>query len=215
MTTMLALLRHGETPWSRDKRVQGRTDVGLSEAGAAALAALTLPVDCRAMQVCTSPLRRCTETAAQLRLATPAIEPRLIEMAWGPWEGRRLADLRAEPGNAMAENEARGWDFMAPDGESPRMVWQRVRPWLAEVAAQRLPTLAITHRGVIRVIFAQATGWNMLGKPPAKLDWSALQLFTLDGCGSPSVQRLNLPLPPNAPGCPTLDSAALRGTEGG
>ncbi len=215
MTTMLAMLRHGETPWSRDKRVQGRTDVGLSENGAAALAALALPLDCRAMQVCTSPLRRCTETAAQLRLATPAIEPRLVEMAWGQWEGRRLADLRAEPGTAMAENEARGWDFMAPDGESPRMVWQRVRPWLAEVAAQRLPTLAVTHRGVIRVIFAQATGWNMLGKPPAKLDWSALQLFTLDDNGRPSVRRLNLPLTPIAPGRPWLDSSAPCSTEGG
>lgn len=212
MTTTLALLRHGETPWSRDKRVQGRTDIGLSEAGAAALAALALPVDCRAMRVCTSPLRRCTETAAQLRLATPAIEPRLIEMAWGRWEGRRLADLRAEPGTAMAENEARGWDFMAPGGESPRLVWQRVRPWLAEVAAQRLPTLAVTHRGVIRVIFAQATGWNMLGKPPARLDWSALQLFTLDGSGRPSVQRLNLILPAIGPGRPDADGPAVRST---
>lgn len=215
MTTLLALLRHGETPWSRDKRVQGHTDIGLSEAGAAALAALALPVDCRAMQVCTSPLRRCTETAVQLRLVTPTPEPRLIEMAWGQWEGRRLADLRAEQGTAMAENEARGWDFMAPGGESPRMVWQRVRPWLAERAAQRRPTLAVTHRGVIRAIFAQAMGWDMLGKPPARLDWSALQLFTLDGCGRPSVQRLNMPLLPRAPGQPATDSAALRGTEGG
>jgi broad specificity phosphatase PhoE len=83
---------------------------------------------------------------------------------------------------------------MAPGGESPRSVWQRVRPWLAELAARREPTLAITHRGVIRVIFAQATGWDMLGKPPAKLDWSAVHLFTLDALGRPAVQQLNLPL---------------------
>jgi probable phosphoglycerate mutase len=94
----------------------------------------------------------------------------------------------------MAENEARGWDFMAPGGESPRLVWRRVRPWLADLAARQVPTLAVTHRGVIRVIFAQALGWDMLGKPPAKLDWNALQLFTLDHSGLPAVQQLNLPL---------------------
>lgn len=194
MTTTLALLRHGETPWSRVKRLQGRTDVGLSETGAALLAAHMLPRECSALQVRTSPLARCTQTAAQLRLATPVIEPRLIEMGWGQWEGRTLLDLRSELGPEMAENEARGWDFMAPGGESPRQVWQRVRPWLAELAALRLSTLAVTHRGVMRVIFAQATGWDMLGKPPAKLDWNALQLFTLDERGLPAVQQLNLPL---------------------
>ena len=105
-----------------------------------------------------------------------------------------MVDLRAELGEAMAENEARGWDFMAPDGESPRQVWQRVRPWLRERALAGASTLAITHRGVMRVVFAQATGWDMLGKPPARLDWNALQLFTLDAHGMPRVQRLNLPL---------------------
>jgi probable phosphoglycerate mutase len=195
MTTTLALLRHAETPWNRIKRLQGRTDIGLSETGAAMMAAQMLPRECSALHVCTSPLARCTQTAAQLRLATPVIEPRLIEMGWGQWEGHSLSDLRSELGPEMAENEARGWDFMPPGGESPRLVWQRVWPWLAELAALRQSTLAVTHRGVIRVIFAQATGWDMLGKPPMKLDWSALQLFTLDERGLPAVQRLNLPLP--------------------
>jgi broad specificity phosphatase PhoE len=194
MTTLLAVLRHGETPWSRDKRVQGHTDIGLTDAGAAALAACGLPSVCQGMRVATSPLARCTETAARLRLQAPQVEPRLIEMSWGRWEGHRLADLRAELGAAMAENEARGWDFMAPEGESPRAVWQRVHPWLVELAARREPTLAITHRGVIRVIFAQACGWDMLGKPPAKLDWSAVHLFSLDAQGRPAVRQLNLPL---------------------
>lgn len=198
MTVTLALLRHGETPWSRDKRVQGRTDIGLTEAAAAALAASRLPSQCAGMQVFTSPLVRCVQTAAQLQL-DPVVDDRLAEMAWGEWEGRRLADLRRELGDTMSENEARGWDFMPPGGESPRRVWQRVQPCLASWAAQGRATLAITHRGVIRVIFAQATGWDMLGKPPARLDWSALQLFTLDTHGSPAMVQLNLPLVARAP----------------
>lgn len=193
MTITLALLRHAETPWSRDKRVQGRTDIGLTEPARAALARQALPGSIAGLPAFSSPLARCTQTAAQLRLA-PTVEPRLVEMAWGRWEGRRLAELRAELGDAMAENEARGWDFMAPDGESPRQVWQRVCPWLRERAEAGASTLAITHRGVIRVVFAQATGWDMLGKPPARLDWNTLQLFTLDAHGMPQLQQLNLPL---------------------
>lgn len=190
----LALLRHGETPWSRDKRVQGRTDIGLTDDAAQALAAARLPPQCDGMQVFTSPLARCVQTAARLGLTTAKVDTRLAEMSWGQWEGQRLADLRSELGDAMAENEARGWDFMPAGGESPRRVWQRVQPCLAAWAAQGQSTLAVTHRGVIRVIFAQATGWDMLGKPPAKLNWGALHLFTLDAHGVPAVLRLNQPL---------------------
>ena len=64
-----------------------------------------------------------------------------------------------------------------------------MRSWLAELP---VPTLAITHRGVIRAIYAQAAGWDLRGKPPAKLDWSAVQLFRLGADGAPSVERLNL-----------------------
>ena len=45
------------------------------------------------------------------------------------------------------------------------------------------PTAAVTHKGVIRAVLALATGWNMLGKPAYRLDWSAAQLFHLDPAG--------------------------------
>jgi probable phosphoglycerate mutase len=65
----------------------------------------------------------------------------------------------------------------------------RVKSWLAE---QREPTLAITHRGVIRAVLAAATGWDMLGKPPAKLDRAAMQLFEVDAQGKLRVRQLNV-----------------------
>jgi probable phosphoglycerate mutase len=186
---MLALLRHGDTPWSTDGRIQGRSDVPLSDAGRAAVRALGLPPECRAMRIVSSPLSRCVETAAILGAAHAGREPRLVEMSWGAWEGRRLAELRAELGRAMGENEARGWDFRPERGESPREVLERVRSWLAELDE---PTLAVTHRGVIRAVFASATGWDMLGKPPAKLDWNAVHLFRVGPGGTASVERLNV-----------------------
>ncbi len=190
----LALLRHAETVWSGEGRIQGSTDVPLSEAGCRALTGRALPAPCRGMRAVSSPLRRCRETAARLGLADIVLEPRIVEMHWGAWEGRTLAELRAELGETMRENEARGLDFTPDGGESPRQVLARVRGWLADIAAQGEPTLAVTHKGVIRVIMAQAYGWNMLGRAPIKLDWNALHLFRLDRQGAPSPVRMNIPL---------------------
>ena len=81
-----------------------------------------------------------------------------------------------------------------PGGESPRNVQARVRPLLAEIAASSTSTAAITHKGVIRAVFALATNWNMLGKPPHKLSWSAVHLFRVDRGGHPAIERLNIPL---------------------
>jgi probable phosphoglycerate mutase len=186
---MLAFVRHGDTPWSVEGRIQGRSDVPLSDSGRAAIRGLHLPKPCRGMRIVSSPLARCVETAALLGAPDAPRDPRLAEMSWGAWEGRRLAELRAELGRAMEENEARGWDFRPEQGESPREVLERVRSWLAELDE---PTLAVTHRGVIRAIFAAATGWDMLGKPPAKLDWSAVHLFRVGPGGTASVERLNV-----------------------
>jgi broad specificity phosphatase PhoE len=186
---ILALVRHGETPWSADGRIQGRSDVPLSDAGRAALRALELPARCHGMRIVSSPLARCVETAALLGAPQAQREPRLAEMSWGAWEGRRLAELRAELGAAMAENEARGWDFRPERGESPREVLERVRSWIAELAE---PTLAVTHRGVIRAIFAAAVGWDLRGKPPARLDWGAVHFFRVGPDGAARVERLNM-----------------------
>lgn len=192
--TLLAMLRHGETAWSASGRLQGRTDIGLSDAGREALSLRRLPATCRDLQAVSSPLVRCTETAACLGLQGLRIEPRLVEMSWGDWEGQTLSVLRAQGGDAMRDNEARGLDFQPPGGESPRQVGLRLQPWLQEIGASQRATLAVSHRGVVRVVFAQAMGWDMCGKPPAKLDWSCLQLFKIDAAGRPRVWLLNLPL---------------------
>jgi probable phosphoglycerate mutase len=186
---LLGLLRHAETAWTADGRIQGRLDVPLSAEGRAAVASFRLPERCRGMRVVTSPLSRCTETAALIGAANAPREPRLLEMDWGAWQGLVLADLRAELGDAMRENENRGWDFRPSEGESPREVFSRVRSWLRELSA---PTLAITHRGVIRAIYATAAGWDMRGPPPVKLDWRAVHLFRVDAVGTPQIEALNV-----------------------
>jgi probable phosphoglycerate mutase len=74
------------------------------------------------------------------------------------------------------------------------MVQARLMPLLARLAAEGLPTGAITHKGVLRAILALATGWDMLGEPPVKLMPAALHLFELDARGAPRLVRPNLAL---------------------
>jgi len=185
--TQLALLRHADTAWSREGRIQGRVDLPLLKN-----ISIYLPDACRGMRVVTSPLARCVQTAALIGAPDAPREPRISEMSWGDWEGESLTALRARLGDEMRANEARGLDFRPVNGESPREVTSRVKGWLQEIAAQGVPTLAVTHRGVIRAILADASGWDMRGKPPARLEWDAVHLFSLDREGRPSIERLNV-----------------------
>ena len=192
--TRLALIRHAATAYNEEHRMQGRRDIPLSAAGRAAAGRWRMPPCLAGADWLTSPLARARETARLLGAVDAAVEPRLVEMDWGRWEGRTIAELRAEQGAAMAENEALGLDFRPEGGESPREVQVRIAPWLAEIAARGRPVCAVTHKGVIRAVFALASGWDMTGKPPARLDWSAAHIFTIAADGAPAVERLNLPL---------------------
>jgi probable phosphoglycerate mutase len=186
--TRLALLRHADTAWSAAGRMQGRADLPIVQE-VKCIASMDI---LSGFKVVTSPLSRCVQTAALLGAPHAPREPRIVEMDWGEWEGRTLSELREALGASMAENEARGLDFRPPGGESPREVGLRVKAWLLDIAREGIPTLAVTHRGVIRAILAEATGWDMRGKPPAKLDWQAVHFFTVDRHGRPSVERLNV-----------------------
>jgi broad specificity phosphatase PhoE len=191
--TTLAMLRHAPTAWNETGRLQGRSDPPLSQRGRAAANHWVLPDEVAGFRWLASPLGRAVETAECLFLK-PDIEPRLIEMSWGIWEGRTLADLRAADPVGLAAAEARGLDLSPPGGESPRMVQVRLGPLLARLAAEGRPTGAITHKGVLRATMALATGWDMLGKPPVKLLPATLHLFELDGQGMPRLVRPNLAL---------------------
>jgi probable phosphoglycerate mutase len=189
-----AVIRHAPTEWNATGRVQGRTDIPLSEAGRAVAANWSLPPELAEFQAIASPLTRTVETASLLLGRAASTDERLVEMDWAVWEGRELPDLRAELGDLMVAWEAKGLDFRAPEGESPRDVQTRLAPLLAEVARAGQPTVAVTHKGVIRALYALAIGWDMTSKPPEKLRDDCVHIFTLSSEGAPSVHQLNLPL---------------------
>jgi probable phosphoglycerate mutase len=193
----LVAIRHAPTEWNAARRLQGRTDVALGAEGIAAAKAWRAAPDWSAYRVLASPLKRAQETA---RLLFPdheiALDPRLMEMDFGTWEGKTLADLRATPGAAAEEREKLGLDFSAPGGETPRQVQARLQPLLKEIAAAGQPTIVVTHKAVLRALLSLATGWTFLGKPPVKLKADSAHLFRLDREGKLSVERMNVSLLP-------------------
>ncbi len=192
--TVLAVVRHGPTEWNAIGRVQGRTDVPLNRSGIEEVRRWTLPPEINGFAWVASPLARACETARILRGGEVRSDVRLVEMDWAEWEGATLTALRAELGDLMQAWEAKGLDFRAPGGESPRDVQARIMPFLAEVAQRGEATIAVTHKGVIRALYALASGWDMTGKPPQKLLDSCVHLFRLAADGTPEAERLNIPL---------------------
>lgn len=193
--TRLVVLRHAPTAWNRDRRLQGRTDVALDEEGVAVAARWRIDPDWAGYRILSSPLGRARMTAAILFPdAEVGVDSRLIEMEFGAWEGKRLADLRADPAEDAATREAMGLDFRAPGGESPREVQARLLPLLIRLAELGRPTVLVTHKAVGRAIYALASGWPMIGKPPQKLRPNCAQLYTLAQDGMPEVERLNVNL---------------------
>lgn len=175
----LLLLRHGMTAWNLDKRVQGRIDQPLCDAGRERLAQLELPGRARACRWYSSPLRRATESAELLGIGDYSVEPALVEMSWGEWEGEILKPLRRKLGDPMRDNEARGLDFQPPGGESPRQVQARLEPWFRRIADRGDDSAAVVHKGIIRCTYSLARGWDMRGESPVEFSWDALHAFEL------------------------------------
>jgi broad specificity phosphatase PhoE len=192
--TSIIVIRHGQSDWNEAGLIQGRTDRPLSAAGRDEVRKWKLPDAWAGARCICSPLRRTRETAKLLGL-DPLLDPRITEMAWGDWEGQRLSALRRELGAAMTDNEARGVDFYPPGGESPRDVQMRLAPLLAEIEAR---TILVTHKGVLRALYALATGWTMTRKPPQRLLDGCAHAFVLAADGTPSVAELNIPLKPES-----------------
>ncbi|MEU4640316.1 bifunctional RNase H/acid phosphatase [Micromonospora sp. NPDC023814] len=131
--TRLILVRHGETPYTEQRRYSGRGDVPLSERGRAQARATAARVAALAPSVAavvSSPLSRCTQTAEAIAGALGGVPVRreddLVECDFGAWEGRTFAEVREEwPGEMDAWLASTR--VAPPDGESFTDVAERCR----------------------------------------------------------------------------------------
>jgi broad specificity phosphatase PhoE len=152
MTTTLLFVRHGSTMWTaRPSRYQGRTDLPLTtrgrlEAGQLADRLRTVKLDA----IYSSPLRRARETAvvlAQDRGMPLDTDERIIELSYGDWEGKGLAEVERDDGEAL--NAWAAGLATPPGGESRIALMRRVSEFLDSVAGQGTVAV-VTHKEVIR-----------------------------------------------------------------
>jgi probable phosphoglycerate mutase len=188
----LALLRHGPTDWNAAGRIQGHTDIPLSSAGLARMAALRLPFP--ATRVYASPLLRARQSAEALALADPVLDARLMEQHWGQWEGLTRDQIFAQHGDDafIRCGSQQGTAFRPLGGESTGELHARVAGFLKDVASGDGDAVGIAHLGVLRAAYTLATGWAMDAPMPPDLDVSKILLLSLGTSGTPKVERLNM-----------------------
>jgi probable phosphoglycerate mutase len=194
--TLIAFIRHAETQWNIDGRMQGRAEISLRPESHALWQSMRAPAGLRDTRWHVSPLTHAIESARIIGPGAFRVEPRLTEMDWGQWEGETLHDLRSRFGAQFQENEDRGLHFLPHGGESPADVQVRLKSWFRDIADPGRPVTALTHKGVIRAVLALAYDWDMLGKPPVKLDWNAVHLFDASAAGEVVPVAMNIPFEP-------------------
>ncbi len=190
----ILILRHGPTAWNTEKRMQGRSNIPLSPQGEDLVGQWSLPEEWHRVPWYVSPLKRAQQTAKILGKETITIEPLLTEMSWGDWEGKRLPELRETLGAKLQVMEDQGLDLLPPGGESPRQVQHRLEPFLSRLGKQDLSAVCVAHKGIIRALYAKASEWNMLGKPPQKLKDNCAHLFIIPRSRRIEISAMNLSL---------------------
>lgn len=192
----ILLVRHGETPWNREGRYQGRTDIPLSPDGEAQVRALSarlahLPIDV----AISSPLSRARRTAEAIldgRSTTLELDPGLAEISHGDWEGQLSSDVEGAHAEMLGAWRSRPDRHVpaGPGAETLGEVEHRAWPVLERLAARLGPTstaLVAAHDAVNRVLLCR-----ILGLPLTRV-WAFRQApATLNVLSGPSLAELQL-----------------------
>ncbi|MFZ0612655.1 MAG: histidine phosphatase family protein [Desulfobacterales bacterium] len=190
-TTRFGLIRHAETLWNCEKRIQGHLDSVLTTAGRRQAEAWgRLLKTCRWDRCICSDLARARTTAAIINrvLEVPiASEAGLREQSWGSWSGRTLAHIMAEVPQRLKGLAAHGWRFCPPGGEDRIGVWERGQRALTE-AARKWPgttILVVTHEGLIKCLVYRLLQRRFLPTEPpilkpAHLHWLVCRRGKID-----------------------------------
>lgn len=166
--TRLLLIRHGETAWNAEHRIQGHLDIPLSQTGIrqSALLAARLASE-RVHAVYSSELLRAWLTAVPVaeRLCVPLVaEARLRERAFGIFEGLTLAEIAARYPDDFRRWRQREPEWQLQGGETGQQLIDRVLAALHDLALRHAgqTVVAVTHGGVLDVAYraARALAWD-------------------------------------------------------
>jgi probable phosphoglycerate mutase len=149
---VIYLVRHGQTEFNRERRIQGHVDSPLTELGVRQAKAVgrllrDLIREPDGWRIVSSPLGRAHSTAelisGKLGGLPVDLDDRLKEMSWGAYDGRLRAELEAEQPETFGKT---GWAFDAETGESYEEVSARVGDWLATLPPEpERKIIAVSH----------------------------------------------------------------------
>jgi broad specificity phosphatase PhoE len=163
MYPLVYIVRHGQTAWNAEFRLQGQADTDLNALGreqatgnGRRLAELVgAPQE---FDFVASPMRRTRETMERIRAAMRLdrlayrTDIRLIEVNFGDWQSFTFAELERQSPGASRSRALDKWNFQPPGegAESYQMLLERVKPCFDELRGQ---TICVTHGGVMRTLF--------------------------------------------------------------
>ena len=130
------------------------------------------------------PLATGAATAELVRPAAAVTIDPACGMSFGAWKAPRFANCAPRSARASSTPSAGAGLPAAGRGKSPRMVMTRLKRWSAAIAEQGVPVVAVSHKAAIRALLALATGWDMTGRSPHKLDWRAVHFFVAERDGA-------------------------------
>lgn len=185
--TTLIVIRHGETAWNREKRMQGTTDTQLSDVGREQARALGRRLAGRGFAALyTSDLARARDTARVIAEHTgrdPVMDSRLQERRFGIFEGLTAEEIIARYPEEHARFASRDPDYAVPGGESARSFAGRCIGCLVEIAARHPGNeiVIVTHGLVLDSLYRAAHGLDHGERRPVPLINASLNIFGYDG----------------------------------
>lgn len=189
VSTRICIIRHGETEWNVEKRIQGHTDIPLNETGRAqALAMAFNAAHQRFHAIYSSDLTRAMETAAALAQREDHVVrplPQLRERHYGIFQGLTAAEAAKQYPEAHACYVARDPDYDFVTGESLHRFAERVAEgieWLVRHHPGQT-IAAVSHSGVLDIVYRRATGRPLCAPRDFKIPNCALNWFHFDGQG--------------------------------
>ena len=186
-------IRHGETSWNAEGRLQGAQDVPLNDLGRkqAAHAGRILADlfgrdgrDKATLSFVSSPLGRARSTMELVRgeLNLPpsdyGLDDRLREIAYGQWEGSTLAEMHAANPELFERRQLEKWTVAPPGGESYLAVQARMQSWYD---ALREDTVAVAHGGTARALMVALGIETPLTAADLTIEQGAVYVFGEDG----------------------------------
>ena len=185
--TSLIVIRHGETEWNRERRMQGTTDTRLSELGRAQAQALGRRLASREFAALySSNLSRARQTAEAIAVLTGrdvVTDPRLQERRFGIFEGLLSAEIRTRYPEEHARFASRDPDYEVPGGESASAFTARCLGCLSEIAGRHSgeEVVVVTHGLVLDSLYRAAHGLGHGEPRPLPLINASVNLFGYGG----------------------------------